>query len=453
MLTLRFIILLFLGLFSSIVFADPFPDTAIQHNSIPHFVADDRLLLDVQLNDTTEIVEARCYFKTGLDKSYLYVSMDHLSGESYQCSLPAFKVGSQTLEYFFLIVNGRSQVIRSSSYTTKEADNNVAVNRPLAVVPSTILYVWSELEEIEKDDTGIVDGLVDLNLVKHFNQLYGLRAGVYERVVIPDYYNVMPGYFGGFVFDQIGNTIRPIKGFAPNLSQSLFKKLSPLDMHQNSADVQLHSSERLDIGGENWSGYFTRTNITTQEPLTATIIQEGSDVTIVTTLTDLGHELKGTINEMGDMLLYDSYDGEDWTTHYGPASSRSVNIYDYVPASPGDTETPLNVIVLVRPPQPPLAVQASDGLFLDEIAVSWDQPEGAVYYVVYACSNSSTDSCISLSEVDTNQFVDVRKVIGTVFYRIQACDDVGCSEFSDFDIGYNQLISIVPILHQLLNSN
>jgi hypothetical protein len=310
------------------------------------------------------------------------------------------------------------------------------------------------LGDIEKDDTGIIDGQVDLAPIQDVNQSYGLLAGVYESVVIPDFFNVMPGYFGGFIFDRVDYTIRPTKGFAPNLTQSLLENISPMDMHQNNADVQLQSSQVPDIGGENWAGYFTNTHITTQEPLTASIIQEGSNVTIVTTLTGLGHELIGTINSRGDMLLYDSYDGEDWTTHYGPASSRSVNIYDYVyPTPSGETETPLNVIILNRFPLPPLGVQASDGLFLDEIAVSWDQSDLATFYIVYACSTSLTDSCIFLSEVDTNQYVDIRKVIGTVYFRIQACNEFGCSDFSDFDIGYNQLISIAPILHLLLKSN
>lgn len=471
------LILFFMGLSCSIVFADFLPHVSMQHEAIEYFAAEARLVVDAQLNDTKGIAEARCYFKTDSDINYLFVSLNHLSGSSYQCTLPGFKAGSQELEYFFLIVNGSSQVIRSAPYYAKEVGSAAVPQGQATTDPATILYVHSELEKIEKDDTGIFDDEVVLSPTTDLNQLYGLRAGVYEPDVIPDTLNAMPGYFGGFILERIDNTIRPVKGFAPNLNPSLLKSTSATDGDQDTVDVQMYSSVITDsslitdssvitdpsvlsdsseppqIGGANWSGYFTRTDSDVREDLTASVVLTGYQVSITTTLTGLGHYLSGTINSSGDMLLYDSYDGEDWTTHFGPATSTEINIYDYIwPPVLGEPEPPLNAIILYRPPLPPKNVQASDGLYPDEITVSWNLSEGATLYDVYSCSNDLTDSCKFLSEVSTTEYVDTRGVAGKIFFRIQACNTHGCGQFSDYDIGYNQHAAIPHILHLLLRS-
>jgi len=445
------LILFLMGLTSSVVLAGILPDTAIQHEAITHFIADIRLVLDAQLNDTKGVDEARCYFKTELDENYLYVSMNHLSGDSYQCSLPALKSGSETLEYFFLIVNGSSQVIRSTPYVTKEVGNNVEPREQLPVV-SSIMYVYSELGDIEKDDTSIIDGQVELVTTQYPDQLYGMRSGLYESAVIPDSLDYMPGYFGGFVLDSVNSTMRPVQGFAVNITEPLSTSEYPVDIIPKSNDLQLETSECPDIAGDDWSGYFTRTDSPYKEYLSAVILQtDDCHITIETTLSGLGHFLAGYINSNGDMLVYDSYDGEDWTTYAGPATSTEVGIYDYIyHPLPDEPEPPLNKISLYRVPQPPAEIHASDGTFMnDKVAVNWNTSESATSYAVYACNTSLSDSCTFLAQVNTNQYDDTRKVAGIIFYRIQACNSYGCGEFSDYDTGYH-LLSIPPLLRLLL---
>lgn len=352
---IRFLIIFFIGLSSSIVHAGLLPDTTIQHETISHFVADTRLVLDAQLNDTKGINEARCYFKTGSDRKYLYVSMSHLSGNGYRCFLPAFIIGSNTLEYFFLIVNGRNQVIRSTPYVVEEVNDNVDPQEQATEVSTTILYVFSELGDVGKGDTGIVDDQINLAPTQDLNQLYGLRGGVYEPTVIPESLNCISGYFGGFILEKVHNTLRPVKGFAPNIKQSFFTTSFPASMLQKSTDIQLKDSEVPDISGANWAGCFIDGVTSVRENLTASIVLTGSQVTIETTRTDLGHHFTGTINSNGDMLLYDSYDGEDWTTHFGPATATKIDIYDFVrPPSVDDPSPPLNEIVLYRVSMSPI---------------------------------------------------------------------------------------------------
>jgi len=96
----------------------------------------------------------------------------------------------------------------------------------------------------------------------------------------------------------------------------------------------------------NWAGYYKSIE-GHYENLTATITQVGANITITTTKkSGVARELKGRINSVGHMLLYDTFDNEDWTTFYGPASARSINLADlvYVGTSLVDT----NILILKR---------------------------------------------------------------------------------------------------------
>jgi hypothetical protein len=444
---------LFMGMSASPVFAALLPDTAIRHEATGYFEAGTRPLLDARISDTKGITAARCYFKAGSDIHYLFVSMDHLAENRFQCTLPAFRQGSQSLEYFFLIVNGDRQVVRSGSYIAREAvGDEEAVADQAAADPSSFLLVQSELGPIEREGTAILDDRAVLAAVEDVNQLYGLRAGVHEPGMIPDAFNAMPGYFGGFVLDRLDGTIRPVKGFVPNIHPSLSRQAFPMDGYREGFDVQAESGNPPDIGGEDWSGYFTRTDSDVRKYLTATIVLSGRDVTITTTLIGLGHFLSGIINESGYMLLYDEYDGEDWTTHDGPATTTEVNIYDYLwKPEQGEPEPPLNAIILYRPPLPPSAVRVSEDVSAEGITVSWDPAEGADHYQVFECGSVATDSCIALAEVISTEYFDTRTVAGNLLFRIKACNEYGCGEYSDYGSGY-RIVSIAPVLKLLLKS-
>jgi len=445
---------LFLGMSALPVFASFPPDTVVGHEAMGIFAAGARAMLDVRISDTKGITAARCYFKAGSDMPYLFVAMDHLSGNSYQCALPAFQQGSHSLEYFFLIVNGERQVVRSGSYIAREAGGGEdPVPEQAAADPSSFLLVQSELGPIERDETAILDDRVVFTAVNDVNQLYGLQAGVHEPGAIPDALNVMPGYFGGFVLDRLDGTIRAVKGFVPNVQPSLSRPATPMDGYREGFDVQAESVVPPDIGGDNWSGYFTRTDSDVREYLTASIVLSGRDVTITTTLIGLGHFLSGIINENGYMLLYDEYDGEDWTTHDGPATTTAVNIYDYLwKPEQGEPEPPLNAIILYRPPLPPSVIQVSDGESPDEMIVSWSPSEGAAYYVVCECSDDTTENCTTLSEVADTQYVHVLTVAGSILFRIRACNAHGCGEYSDYCSGL-KIAPFAPWLKLLLHTN
>lgn len=88
-----------------------------------------------------------------------------------------------------------------------------------------------------------------------------------------------------------------------------------------------------DIAGNDWSGYLRIKDKDHKgyQGINATITHSGNAVKITTTSSlDYGQQLSGTITSSGYLLLYDSKTGEDWTTHEGNATSKKIDLYDYV---------------------------------------------------------------------------------------------------------------------------
>lgn len=88
-----------------------------------------------------------------------------------------------------------------------------------------------------------------------------------------------------------------------------------------------------DLNGSNWSGYLEIIDDSARgrQNITATVVQSGSSITINTSSTlAYGHRFDGRIRSNGNMLVYDSITGEDWTTHVGSTTANHIDLYDYV---------------------------------------------------------------------------------------------------------------------------
>ena len=88
-----------------------------------------------------------------------------------------------------------------------------------------------------------------------------------------------------------------------------------------------------DLNGTNWSGYLTINDSSARgsQNITASIMQSGASITIITSSTlAYGHRFDGRISRNGNMLVYDSITGEDWSTHVGTTSANHIDLYDYV---------------------------------------------------------------------------------------------------------------------------
>ena len=112
----------------------------------------------------------------------------------------------------------------------------------------------------------------------------------------------------------------------------------------------------LRVGG-NWTGSFFNTSEAGSVGLKARIVQVNDSIVITTDKpTPPGQSFSGSIDEDGDMRLTDSFDGETWTTYFGPVTGSSIKIADFVLEGTTTITTtngvsaspPLNVVELRR---------------------------------------------------------------------------------------------------------
>jgi hypothetical protein len=64
--------------------------------------------------------------------------------------------------------------------------------------------------------------------------------------------------------------------------------------------------------------------------------------------------------------------------------------------------------------------------------------------------DSTLTTCTHIADTTANQFTDTPQGAGIIFYRIKACNDNGCSDFSDYDTGYKKNRGL-PFLELLLD--
>ena len=87
------------------------------------------------------------------------------------------------------------------------------------------------------------------------------------------------------------------------------------------------------IAGNDWTGRLMLLGHGAEgvQEVNASITQCGSSVVINTTSTlSYGQTFDGTISSGGSMLVIEHVRRQDWTTHFGNATSTSVALYDYV---------------------------------------------------------------------------------------------------------------------------
>jgi hypothetical protein len=442
------IAIVLLVLANSALFAQPVISTTIESEPLAYIVSGHSITLEATITDSKKVLEARCYFRTLPNGATLYVPMHHQTGNRYRCTLPSYASHISGLEYFFLVVNGEAQVIRSTYFQSDNSPSKAIPKWQMDTNSELPLEVYSELNSTGHDSAGIDDEYATRAETSP-SEKHGLLVDIYAPEEIPTELNAAPGYFGGFVHDTPGQPPRPVKGFGIGLGAP-----NSLDLDAPQSRDQLDSFSQpyatmLNISGSNWSGYFMTTGYGNRQSISAVISQSGSRVSIVTSKSGLGHYLIGSINSRGHMLLYDQYDGEDWTTHYGPASAGKVAIYDYI----CQTCSQLNVISLTRPipPSAPSNISASKGIYTDKVLVSWSASSGANRYQVYRCATGASSSCIYLSDASGSPYADINLAIGTTYYyRVVACNHVGCSGYSAYDTGFLKMAGITPIYNLLL---
>ncbi len=101
----------------------------------------------------------------------------------------------------------------------------------------------------------------------------------------------------------------------------------------------------------------------------------------------------------------------------------------------------------------PTGVQASDGLFSEQVRISWNGVGDATFYkVARNTTNSTVGATVLSSNALASPFDDLTASHNTEYYYwVQACKNSGCSDYSVVDTGY--LSDDYYIFLPLLNKN
>ncbi len=87
------------------------------------------------------------------------------------------------------------------------------------------------------------------------------------------------------------------------------------------------------------------------------------------------------------------------------------------------------------PPLPPQNVQASDGTFPDKIRITWSASVAATSYQIFRSDIPGADY-FKIAETTATSYDDTAIVRGrTYWYKVKACNEYGCSDFSPADSG------------------
>ena len=134
---LAVVLSLFLAFPCGIVSAAVKPNIKIKHDSPKDYVPGFRITLDAEIKKKADVLVARCYFKTKKDKNLVFVDMVPKDNPGYQATLPAPWVGSEFIEYAFVVVNKDKQVIRTQMFKMKERETAAATT-------------WKEATEVKE---------------------------------------------------------------------------------------------------------------------------------------------------------------------------------------------------------------------------------------------------------------------------------------------------------------
>ncbi len=133
-------------------------------------------------------------------------------------------------------------------------------------------------------------------------------------------------------------------------------------------------------------------------------------------------------------------------------SSQSILLIDgatyYWRVRVEDKDNPANAsswsasrnFIVTAPPHPPTSptyVQASDGLYVDQVQVSWPIVSLASSYEVWRAASNNSNLSTKIGETNTNVYADTSAVTSTVYYYwIKAKNSAGASGFSPGDSGF-----------------
>lgn len=345
------------------------PQTLIEQSGMPLLFPGQPMSVQAMVSDPLGIFAVRCYFRYRRDADFVFIDMERKGNGLYKGILPAPDESVHEMEYLYLAVNERRQVVRTPVFTVNDqgrerfsppapgGNEGIAVQTDLAVPPGTGSLLLGS-------------GQFKVTTVPAAER-FGMVAGLYNDSVQNAGGKVAHGYFGGFELQPAGK-YSAVRGVI-SLQEKVPVNTETVAAPQGAADAP-PPPEIIgpDIAGDTWEGicYYGYGEATGQwfiwdsTPITATILHEGNQVTItistecVINFENIGQIFQGTMDWGGNMLLTDQRIPQQiWSSHWAPVTESEIKIGDYVtPYDPENNPYPdYYVIELKReyPPPPP----------------------------------------------------------------------------------------------------
>lgn len=157
--------------------AEPIATTAIKHKPIQYFVPDNRIKINAEVTDKEVIKLVRCYFRAAGEAGYVFVTMQAGKEGVFESILPSPSKTTQTLEYLFLVVNEKNQVVRSQIFTVDKRDDDTAPAWQ-QVASKGDIHVSTELANARATLPGFSDSIA-LDVVESSARFGLVAEGIY----------------------------------------------------------------------------------------------------------------------------------------------------------------------------------------------------------------------------------------------------------------------------------
>lgn len=157
--------------------------TTIKHEPITYFVAGKRIKIVAEVTDPEGIKLVRCYFKGKEQADFVFVGMT-AGNNTYTAILPAAAQTSSSIDYLFLSVNNKNQVVKTQQFRVNKDDS-----KPLPpwqdVAMEGQLSVSTELAQAPAALEGFTDSIV-MDVVESAFRFGFVAEGIYMATQIAE---------------------------------------------------------------------------------------------------------------------------------------------------------------------------------------------------------------------------------------------------------------------------
>lgn len=152
------------------------PETRITPKPLEYFVSEHRIKVGADVADEAGVKVVRCYFRASGQADYVFVQMEPVKGNTYEGILPKPDTTTQTLEYIFLAVSQKGQIVKTETFKVEKGEGK-EVPEWQKVVSEDEIRVSTELAKAPETLAGFKDS-VALDVAESAGR-FGSAAGIY----------------------------------------------------------------------------------------------------------------------------------------------------------------------------------------------------------------------------------------------------------------------------------